>query len=538
MNCTTIAGFSKPISVRRKVDDPSRLKTDSFILFVSNVEYSVTNRDLFEIFHVHGNIVSVNIVHDSQGRSKGFGFIEYERKECADEAKRALNNLPINGKRIVIQDSVHSQKHLLQNSAIAVGPNEIFRNIYVKNLPPDISLEQFRSLFESFGDIKSPFLQRDSSGKCVGYGFIEYTTHDAALAACKEMDNRRVFPGMEPLRCSRFVSKRERGHNPSSSSSSSSPSSGPQSSTSSSSPSSHSPPLTQSPPHSPSPVLNNSPPSPPQQLFHLQHGLSHHHSQMQVPSPSHLPLSHHQYPPPPHQQQTLYQHQRPLINHQPHPMHQMPLHLQQHSLPSTQYFASSSPHFASSNTSTSANPNPMPTANGRDLHHLSHLRGPLLQPGPIGSPASSPLPMGMSPSSPMSLPMSMGMSEMMLQNEMERMSLGSNMNMNLNSNMGLGMNMGMGMGMMREEVTSSRHLLPSSTIYVTGLDHTVDDSTLYYSFQCFGPLVSSFVARSPEGLSQGFGVITFANAEASSRVVEIGTHTLITGKRVFVSYSP
>ena len=53
-----------------------------------------------------------------------------------------------------------------------------FTNIYVKNLDPEVSQEEFVQLFEQFGNVTSAVIQTDDEGRSRGFGFVSYQTPD------------------------------------------------------------------------------------------------------------------------------------------------------------------------------------------------------------------------------------------------------------------------------------------------------------------------------------------------------------------------
>lgn len=60
-------------------------------LFVGNLSWKATEDSLRPVFEAFGKVVSIKIITDHTGRSKGFGFIEYETAEDAQSAIQGLN---------------------------------------------------------------------------------------------------------------------------------------------------------------------------------------------------------------------------------------------------------------------------------------------------------------------------------------------------------------------------------------------------------------------------------------------------------------
>ena len=70
-------------------------------LFVGGLPFSTTDDELKELFAAHGAVASATVVRDrDSGRSKGFGFVEYENDEEGKKAQAALNGSEIGGRTI------------------------------------------------------------------------------------------------------------------------------------------------------------------------------------------------------------------------------------------------------------------------------------------------------------------------------------------------------------------------------------------------------------------------------------------------------
>ena len=54
-------------------------------IYVGNISYNTSEDDLKEHFGRYGEVVDVRIITDrDSGRSKGFGFVEFDSSENAD----------------------------------------------------------------------------------------------------------------------------------------------------------------------------------------------------------------------------------------------------------------------------------------------------------------------------------------------------------------------------------------------------------------------------------------------------------------------
>ena len=72
-------------------------------LFVGGLPFATTDDELKELFSAHGSVSSAVVVRDRQtGRSKGFGFVEYESDDEGKAAQNALNGTEFGGRTISV----------------------------------------------------------------------------------------------------------------------------------------------------------------------------------------------------------------------------------------------------------------------------------------------------------------------------------------------------------------------------------------------------------------------------------------------------
>ena len=75
-------------------------------LFVGSLPFRATDAELSEYFAGAGNVVSVNIINDRMtGRSKGFGFVEYETEAEAQAAIEMFNGKEFQGRALVVNEA-------------------------------------------------------------------------------------------------------------------------------------------------------------------------------------------------------------------------------------------------------------------------------------------------------------------------------------------------------------------------------------------------------------------------------------------------
>lgn len=71
-------------------------------LFVGRLSYDTNDKKLRREFEQFGNIKSLRIVTDLDGKSRGYAFIEFEREEDLTMAYKRADGKKIDSRRIVV----------------------------------------------------------------------------------------------------------------------------------------------------------------------------------------------------------------------------------------------------------------------------------------------------------------------------------------------------------------------------------------------------------------------------------------------------
>jgi RNA recognition motif-containing protein len=75
-------------------------------IYVGNLSYNLTKEDLKTLFSEYGEVSEVNLITDKySGKSKGFAFVEMPKQSEAEAAIKALNESPIKGRNIKVNQA-------------------------------------------------------------------------------------------------------------------------------------------------------------------------------------------------------------------------------------------------------------------------------------------------------------------------------------------------------------------------------------------------------------------------------------------------
>lgn len=75
-------------------------------LYVGGLPYSTNDDELQQLFAEHGTVASAKVITDRDtGRSKGFGFVEFENDDEGKAAQAAMNGKEIGGRTINVNEA-------------------------------------------------------------------------------------------------------------------------------------------------------------------------------------------------------------------------------------------------------------------------------------------------------------------------------------------------------------------------------------------------------------------------------------------------
>ncbi|NXW26510.1 EPAB protein, partial [Phaetusa simplex] len=197
-------------------------------VYIKNFGDDMDDDRLREIFSKFGKTLSVKVMMDNTGRSKGFGFVNFEKHEEAQKARGSslstcclgpdlavadMNGKEINGRMVYVG---RAQKRLERQSELKrkfeqIKQERVSRyqgvNLYVKNLDDGIDDERLRKEFSPYGTITSAKVMTEG-GHSKGFGFVCFSSPEEATKAVTEMNGRIV--STKPLYVALAQRKEER----------------------------------------------------------------------------------------------------------------------------------------------------------------------------------------------------------------------------------------------------------------------------------------------------------------------------------------
>ena len=220
------------MNIFKKKNERLQVPQENSSIYIKNIpnKYSKID-DLKSIFSKYGKIVFGKIFQDSNERP--YAIIVFSDAESANKAKDEMND-----KKLDEKDEVNLYVDLLQKKSerkrmltTKIGDinnklNQEYKkcNLYIKNLPYDLTEDKLKEIFSKCGEIKSvkidkyilqtkinnQFVEKEESR---GFGYVCYTSEEGANRA-KEEFNGKTLPGYEnskrPILINNFMPKNER----------------------------------------------------------------------------------------------------------------------------------------------------------------------------------------------------------------------------------------------------------------------------------------------------------------------------------------
>jgi len=159
-------------------------------LIVNYLPQTFTDCELYNMFSPFGALDSVRIMKDVKtGYSFGFGFVNFTNEEEAIVAQSAMNGFEVASKQV--------------KCSFARPPSDDIKhtNLYITNLPRNITEEELIQIFKPFGPIIQKKLLRDKYTNLPrGVAFIRYEKRAQASTAIMKLNNCIPSGCVEPIR--------------------------------------------------------------------------------------------------------------------------------------------------------------------------------------------------------------------------------------------------------------------------------------------------------------------------------------------------
>mmetsp|Transcript_36683 Transcript_36683/g.112999 ORF Transcript_36683/g.112999 Transcript_36683/m.112999 type:complete len:220 (-) Transcript_36683:169-828(-) len=149
-------------------------------VYVCGLPVDINETTLAQMFQGFGPVKSAKACPPKPGGSLAYGFIQYEGPESAKAAIEKLNGFEFGGATLQVRTA--------RAKGAGKGGAGGGTSIYVCGLPVDVTDAALQELFQSFGQIASTRIRPSKIPNAPCYGFVDFTTCEAAQAAIEAMN--------------------------------------------------------------------------------------------------------------------------------------------------------------------------------------------------------------------------------------------------------------------------------------------------------------------------------------------------------------
>lgn len=182
--------------------------------YAGNLSWSVTDSDLMDFMQAAGDVKRATVVQYPDGRSKGWGLVEFADPSGAAEAINTLNDVELMGRKIFIREDRE------QGGGDGAAPNSFGGGfgaakgdggrgrarggrgrgrarpplaepledvtsgtaLFVGNLPWSTTSQQLKEVFSEY-NVKTAEVKAGYDGRSRGYGIVTFESEEDAAAA-------------------------------------------------------------------------------------------------------------------------------------------------------------------------------------------------------------------------------------------------------------------------------------------------------------------------------------------------------------------
>lgn len=181
--------------------------------YVSNLAWKTSWQDLKDKFRECGTVVYANVTRGEDGRSKGWGIVEFETPDEAISAVQTLNGAELAGRRISVREDREDRdvKQFIEGEGdggtggaghevaprpargrgrgrgratrpVVEGDPSGFQ-ICVQGIPWKYTWKELKDLFTESGEVERADVMTAPDGRSKGWGTVRFTAKEGASAA-------------------------------------------------------------------------------------------------------------------------------------------------------------------------------------------------------------------------------------------------------------------------------------------------------------------------------------------------------------------
>jgi RNA recognition motif-containing protein len=177
--------------------------------YVSNLAWRTSWQDLKDKFRDCGTVVYANVTRGDDGRSKGWGIVEFETPDEAIKAVQELNGTELGGRRIAVREDREDRdvKQFIEGEGGENGSRPPRRGrgrgrgrserpviegepsgfqVCIQGIPWKYTETELGDLVAECGEVEKAEVMTSPDGRSKGWGTVRFTTKESASASIEK----------------------------------------------------------------------------------------------------------------------------------------------------------------------------------------------------------------------------------------------------------------------------------------------------------------------------------------------------------------
>jgi len=174
-------------------------------LYVGNLSWDTSWQGLKDYFKQAGEVVRADVITRANGKSRGFGIVEFSSVQEAKDAMDTLNETDLDGRTIFVREDRDAGSSGFgggSKGGFGGGAKGGFRrtagggggggggsgkSVFVGNLAWSVAWQDLKDVFKKVGEVVRADVWTKKDGRSKGCGIVEFATAEDAARAISEL---------------------------------------------------------------------------------------------------------------------------------------------------------------------------------------------------------------------------------------------------------------------------------------------------------------------------------------------------------------
>jgi RNA recognition motif-containing protein len=160
--------------------------------WVGNLSFDVTWQDLKDHMRQAGKVIRAEVETRKDGRSKGWGLVEFSSPGEARKAIQQLSGTELLGREITIRADSAPSSTSTGGASHDLQGGEVGKSVYVGNLAWSVSWQALKDHMRQAGNVIRADIMEESQGRSKGCAIVTFDSPASAARAIQELNDTEL----------------------------------------------------------------------------------------------------------------------------------------------------------------------------------------------------------------------------------------------------------------------------------------------------------------------------------------------------------